>query len=344
MQRFIEDYNVEVDRYHRAGSGKDVDEFVGYEKVKWSRDLKQDLQRGNHARFAEDKLRVALYRPFCKKYLHYDKTLNEEVRLFSSIFPTPQAQSENRAIAITGIGSEKPFMTLGINDIIDYHLVGAGCGTQCFPFYTYDEDGTHRRENITDWALARFREHYGDESIGKWDIFHYVYGVLHRPDYRERYAENLKLELPRLPWLEDFRGVAAAGRRLAELHVDYERAEPWPLEWVCAEGTPLSYRVEQMRLSRDKTALVVNPSLTLAGIPPEVFAYRLGNRSALEWVIDQYQVKVDKRSGLRSDPNRPDDPEAIVRLVERVVRVSVETVRIVRGLADGDTAARGPRS
>lgn len=205
-------------------------------------------------------------------------------------------------------------------------------GSQCFPFYTYDEDGSNRRENITDWALERFRTHYEDPTIGKWDVFHYVYGVLHEPSYRETFGDNLRLELPRIPFREDFRAYAEAGRRLGEWHVGYESVEPWPLEWVYTEGVPLSYRVEKMRLDREKTTLTVNETLRLAGIPPEVSEYRLGNRSALEWVIDQYQVKTDKRSGITSDPNRPDDPEAIVRLVGQVVRVSVETVRIVAGL------------
>jgi predicted helicase len=119
---------------------------------------------------------------------------------------------------------------------------------------------------------------------------------------------------------------------LADLHVGYESVERWPLEWVVAEGKAPSYRVEAMKLAKDKSALVVNETLTLAGIPPEAFDYRLGNRSALEWVVDQYRVATDKRSGIVSDPNRKDDPEFIVHLVERVVRVSVETARVVAGL------------
>jgi len=126
-----------------------------------------------------------------------------------------------------------------------------------------------------------------------------------------------------------------AGKELTRLHLDHEKLEPYPLKWVETPGVPLSYRVEdKMRLTKDKKTLVVNPSLTLAGIPPETFQYRLGNRSALEWVIDQYQVSEDKRSGIRSDANRADDPEYIVRLVGQVIRVSVETVRIVAGLPD----------
>ena len=119
---------------------------------------------------------------------------------------------------------------------------------------------------------------------------------------------------------------------MARLHLDYEKLEPWPLEWIESPDVPLSYRVEKIRLSKEKTSLAVNEWLTLAGVPPETFRYRLGNRSALEWVIDQYRVTEDKRSGIRSDPNRPDDEEYIVRLVGQVVRVSVETVKIVEQL------------
>jgi predicted helicase len=137
----------------------------------------------------------------------------------------------------------------------------------------------------------------------------------------------------RIPFAPDLRAFAAAGKELARLHLEYEQLDPHPLKFVTTDDVPLSYRVEdKMRLAKDKTTLRVNPSLTLAGIPPEVFAYRLGNRSALEWVIDQYQVTEDKRSGIRSDPNRDDDPEFIVRLVGQVVRVSLETVRILNGL------------
>jgi predicted helicase len=132
-----------------------------------------------------------------------------------------------------------------------------------------------------------------------------------------------------------FWAFAKAGKELAQLHIDYEKVEPYPLKEIELEHREkkFSYLVEKkMRLSKDRKALNVNDTLTLAGIPPEAFEYHLGNRSALEWVIDQYQVTEDKRSGIRSDPNRADDPEYIVKLVERVIRVSLETVRIVRSL------------
>lgn len=203
---------------------------------------------------------------------------------------------------------------------------------QCFPFYVYDEDGTNRRENITDWALQQFQTAHGSD-VTKRDIFHYVYALLHDPAYRTRYAENLKRELPRIPLVGDsetFAALAAAGHALIDLHIGYETAPEYPLTEVYEQTATLSdiFHVEKMRLIEDKTAMQINPYLTLRGIPPEAHTYKLGNRSALDWVIDQYRVRGD------SDPNRADEPEYIVRLVKRVVTVSVETMRIVASLPD----------
>jgi predicted helicase len=250
---------------------------------------------------------------------------------------------------------------------------------QWFPFYIYAPDGSHRRENITDWALEQFRAHYADPSITKWDIFHYVYAVLHHPDYRERYAANLRRELPRIPFAchpeaaessasprtpnegpmqltgstraadksigpsarkergpqddkDVFRTLANAGQRLAEIHAHYEQQPEYKLTKVEKKGEKLDYRVKKMKLSKDKATLIYNQFLTLSGIPKEAYDYRLGNRSALEWVIDQYQVSTDKRSGILNDPNRQDDKEYILRLIGQVVTVSLETVRIVNTL------------
>ena len=336
VQRSIETYNSEIDRWKRAKMPKDVDSFVinDESRLKWSSRLKETFARGLYADFEEGKIRNALYRPFTKRFLFFDSIMNHRRAVFPNIFPNSAIEEENRVICLTGIGSEKPFMVLVGNQLLDLHLVGAGAGTQGFPFYVYNEDGSNRRENITDWGLKQFHDHYGDNTMTKWDVFYYVHGLLHHPGYREKFADNLKRELPRIPFAPDFQAFASAGEELARLHLEYEDLEPYDLQWVESDTVPLSYRVERMKLSKDKTALMVNDSLTLAGIPPDVFAYRLGNRSALEWVIDQYRVKTDKRSGIRSDPNRLDDEEYIVRLVGQVVRVSLETVSIVRGLPE----------
>lgn len=328
----IDLYNSEIDRWKRAKRPADIDGFVCSDdsKIKWSRDLKLDLQRGNYADFDESKIRIALYRPFSKKHLFLDRILNEEVYVIPQILPNESSERENRLICCTN-HSQIEFSAQVV--CCAPSLDVGGRPSQCFPFYIYDEDGSHRRENITDWALAQFRAHYQDNRISKWDIFYYVYGMLHHSGYREKFADNLKRELPRLPFAKDFRAFSAAGKELARLHLDYEQMKPFPLKWVESEDVPLSYRVEhKMRLSKDKKSLTINPSLTLSGIPPEVFQHRLGNRSALEWVIDQYQVTEDHRTGIRSDPNRADDEEYIVRLVGQVIQVSLETVRIVSAL------------
>ena len=190
--------------------------------------------------------------------------------------------------------------------------------------------GGNRRENITDWALAEFQAHYKDDTLTKWDIFHYTYGLLHHPEYRQKYQENLKRDLPHIPFAEDFWGFAKAGARLGNLHINYESQPEYDkLNPIETPGMQVDLSVERMKFSKDKTRLKYNDYFTLEGIPPEVFNYRLGNRSALEWVVDQYRVKVDKRSGIRNDPNREEDPEYILRLIGQVITVSLETVDIV---------------
>ncbi len=149
---------------------------------------------------------------------------------------------------------------------------------------------------------------------------------------------NLRRELPRIPFAPDFHAFAEAGQRLADLHIHYEQLQPWDhLEYIENPTVPFTHYVERMRLAKDKRSLKINDSLTLANIPPEIFDYRLGNRSALEWVIDQYRITEDPRSGIRSDPNRPDDPEYILRLVGQVIGLSLETVKIVRALPENYT-------
>ncbi|MFH1010527.1 MAG: type ISP restriction/modification enzyme, partial [bacterium] len=331
VSRLTETYNSEMDRWKRSKSPARIDNFVTNDPklIKWSSRLKEVFVRGVRAEVNESNVRPSLFRPFSKPYIYFDNILNHRQAVFPEIFPTNRAELEN-VVVIIGQYGNKAFSVIVSHWIPDYNFFANPA--QCFPFYTYEKDGTNRRENITDWALKQFREHYGDKKISKWDIFHYVYGLLHHLGYRERYADNLKRELPRLPFAPDFHSFADAGRKLAELHLNYEEMEPYELTFIESEGVPLSYHVEKMRLSKDKTQLVVNPSLTLAGIPAETFDYRLGNRSALDWVIDQYHIKEDKRSGIVSDPNRDDDPEYIVRLVGQVIRVSLETVKIVRSL------------
>lgn len=334
IQRMIDTYNGQLIQWKQKGNKSlNIDEFVTYDdtRISWSGDLKEYLTKGILIKYHSDRLRQSIYRPFIVSWLYFDRYLNNRRYLFPSIFPNPKTEQENWVICLSNIGNHKPFHCLMVRYIPDLHLTG---DSQCFPFYTYDEDGTNRKENITDWALEQYRNHYQDPTITKGDIFHYIYAVLHHPNYRERYAANLKRELPRIPFAPKFYPFATAGKRLAEIHVNYEQQPEYRLKHIENKDLPIDWRVEKMRLSKDKTQIKYNDFLTLAGIPPEVFEYRLGNRSALDWIIDQYQVSTDKRSGITNDPNRLDDEEYIVRLIKQVITVSLETVNIVKSLPD----------
>ncbi len=335
MWAMMETYNGQVSKWEqRSDRNINVNDFIEIDdtKLKWTRSLKSNLRQSKLAKFSAENVRTSLYRPFTKSHLYFDRMMNECVYVFPSIFPIPETEKENQVICVPSPGSRADFWC-GATSVIPNLMITSMDPNQCFPFYTYDEDGTNRRENITDWMLVQFRTRYRDDTITKWDIFHYTYGILHHPDYRERYQENLKRDLPHIPFAEDFWEFAKAGARLADLHVNYESQPEYDkLNSVETPGMQVDLSVDRMKFSKDKTHLKYNDFLTLEGIPPEVFDYRLGNRSALEWVVDQYRVKVDKRSGTVNDPNRGEDPEYILRLIGQVITVSLETVDIVDGL------------
>ena len=201
VQTFCENYNAEVDRFARAQKVMNTDDFVKYTDVKWSFMLKRKLERGKNAGFDADKIRVALYRPFTKKHLFFDDVLIDARGDQVAAFPPSATGQDNTVIVMSDLGFRSPLTTALVTGCVaDMHLCATTDLHQCFPFYVYDEQGTNRWENVTDWALEQFRARYKDKKIGKWDIFYYVYGVLHHPGYREKFADNLKRELPRIPF------------------------------------------------------------------------------------------------------------------------------------------------
>ena len=333
VHTFIEIYDTAVDTKRRHNLKTPVEDFIDTNdpRIKWSRQVKASLKKLELSTYDDTHFRTALYRPFCEKYLYFDNFWNEERYQQHRIFPTPDTEIENRAIQIK-VGQEWPMFALMSNKIPDALPQG---GSQCFPFYIYNEDGTNRRENITDWALVEFRTHYSDDAITKWDIFHYTYALLHHPTYREKYEMNLKRDLPHIPFTEDFWGFSKTGAALAALHVNYESVPKYSgLKYIETPGMIVDWRVEKMKLSKDKTQLTYNDFLTLDGIPAEIYDYKLGTRSALEWIVDQYRVKTDKRSGIVNDPNRAEAPRYIVDLIGRVINVSLKTVEIVESLPE----------
>jgi len=242
--------------------------------------------------------------------------------------------------------------------IPDLHLTGAGSGGQFFPRYRYGTPDLTRQEplfgrngaeaahervdNVSDRVLAEYRATYGAE-VSKDDIFFYVYGLLHSQEYRHRYSSDLGKMLPRIPKVKGFQAFSEAGRHLSELHLGYETAEPFTLDDPSTiAGFSGSFGVEKMRFPKrhdgkpDRTRIVFNSGITLSGIPDDAYRYQIGARSAVEWIIDRYQVTTDRRSGIVNDPNawcdEVGDPRYIVDLVKRIVTVSLETMRIVDSL------------
>jgi predicted helicase len=322
-------YNGEVDRWIRSGRPAALNEWVlrDERRIKWSRDLKSDLKRMRYATFDPGCIRPAAYRPFVEKRYYFDAILSQDIFRQPRFFPDGGG---NVAICLTDVGAEKPFGCLAVDSVPDLHLMGAGAGTQCFPFHVYDAEG-ERRDNVTDAALATFRRRYGAD-VTRWDVFDYVYGVLHSPVYRSAFAGSLRRELARVPLVAPpaFAAFVAAGRRLRELHLGYREVEPYPLGRV--ERDPFTWRVEQMRLSADRASIVVNDSLTLTGLPPEALEYEIGGRPAVQWVIDHVAVRKDGPSGIVHDPNPPGNDDRVVTLLQRVVRVAVESMALIRSL------------
>ncbi|MEO7724315.1 MAG: type ISP restriction/modification enzyme [Chthoniobacterales bacterium] len=338
-ENFCDQYNAELERWQRRGFPTDLDAFLGTEQVKWSESLKQKLASGVEAHFDASAMRIALFRPYVSRCLYFDPVLVDRPGAFGEYLPSCGPTTENALICLNK-SPERPFCCIATNRIPSKDVSGGfGSPTQCFPFYTYNEDGSNRRENIPLSTLVRFQSQYGDERITKWDIFYYVYALLHHPGYRTRFASNLKRELPRVPFAADFRGFADAGKRLLDLHVRYEEAEEFPLKRIEHRGVPFTLRVEEMKLTNDKQELNYNESLTLTGIPSKALEYRLGNRSALDWIINQYRV--DLSTG--SDPNQRDDEGYILRLIGQVITVSLETMKIVRTLP-ADYGAEGEQA
>lgn len=365
LKRMIEFYNGQVQLHGQICrvAGKDAEKEAAKridtdsKKIKWTRGLIAHLCSERKGKFQKEKIGIGLYRPFCKTNIYYDRQFNEYFK--AKIFPT--AHHENLAISVTGVGVTKEFSVCITNLLPDVQLQANG---QCFPLYLYEKDepqegelishaaegelvdGYRRRSAITDAILADFRAAY-EKRITKEDIFYYVYGVLHSPEYRTRFASDLKKMLPRLPFTRntaDFWRFSQAGRDLAQWHLNYETVEPWPVKEHHSEllsDPAKDFLVQKMTFGRkdkqvDKTTIHYNARITLTGIPLEAYDYVVNGKPALEWIMERYQITVDKDSGIRNDPNdwarEHKQPRYILDLLKRIVRVSLETMKIVNAL------------
>ena len=324
VRAFINEY----EETRASHGGKVVDDSVLGTKIKWTRDLKRQLRLDSPNIFERRWVRGTLFRPFVGRHLYFSQNLNEMQYQLPEIFPNGD-DSENQAICFCVNG--KSSHTLAADRVFDLHFTG---DTQCLPLYRYTADG-ERVSNITEWGLRQFREHYGDDGIDgneirAEDIFAYVYAMLHDPAYRERYEVDLRREFPRVYFQEDFAWWVGKGRELLDLHLGFETIEPYPLERRDADGVTPQRAI--LRANRDRGSITLDEQTTLAGVPPQAWDYRLGSRSALEWVLDQYKERKPRDPTIRERFNTyrfADHKERVIDLLGRVCAVSVETVRIV---------------
>lgn len=373
MRRTVQTYLSERERWREAGRPKDVKTFLTKDEsgIKWTRELYADVSHDKGAEYHEDHLRLSLYRPFCKQWLYMDSQFNNCVYLQPRLFPYEGA--ENLEICVTGPGNNGfSCMMIDIVPCLDMQQK-----SQCFPLHWYEEVAPEptggleelapaqatlfgseqpalgeaiadesarwvRHDAVTDAALSVFREAYPDEELTKREIFFYVYGILHSPEYRERFANNLRKELPRIPLARDFGAFCRAGHRLATLHLGYEGVPAWG--GLVEDGDPKNPgRTEKMtwgkakdengKAVKDYTVLRVAENMTIRNIPERCQEYVVNGKSALGWLVDRYQVKTDPKSGIVNDPNDYSrKPRYIVDLVESVVRVSMETLDIIESL------------
>ncbi|MFI1989752.1 DEAD/DEAH box helicase [Actinoplanes sp. NPDC020271] len=332
----------------------DAERFIDRnpKKISWSSSLIPKVAKSKKIAFNQTRVVTSFYRPFSRQKVYFDRDLNHRPGKLPQMFPTPK--HENFGFYVNGFHATAEFAVLAIDLIPCLDLFGKGGAF--FPRYTYhaigsDDDlftatsggtaGYERVDNITDVTLQGYRTTCNDPAISKDDVFYYTYGLLHSPDYRERFAADLKKSLPRIPKVREFREFAEAGRKLANLHIQYEGAEPYKgiVETVSgdASNTPHHelYRVAKMKVPKvkgksDSSTIIYNSRVTLTNIPEEAYRYQLGARSAIEWIIDRYQVKVDKDSTIANDPNDwSDNPRYIIDLLKRIVTVSLETMKIV---------------
>ena len=360
-RRVVVDYRNALRDWSEAGTeAADVDAIAERHSshVRWDAQLKDNLRRRKQVAFSAENIWTTQYRPFVKQHCYVDYALVNRKYQQDSIFPTDDV--ENRAICLPGVGGRKPFGVLMVDVMPDLYLVEA---SQCFPRYRYARReqsdlldaaaGVERIDNISETALAAFRTRYGDPEITKDAIFHYVYGVLHAPDYRARFADDLSKALPRIPFAPEFRVFAEAGRALAKLHLGYETGPEHPLVPESAHQSGHSpgplFGTRSMRLAGEGgSVLIVNDRLRLSGIPADAHRYEVNGRTPLGWFIDRYRVTTDKDSGITNDPNAWfSDQDAFIAALRRIVHLSAETVRIVRSLPnailESESQPRGER-
>ena len=364
IKESIDYYNSQVDGFSSAKSQTNdltVEDFITYDSTRFSWDAQQriDIIKGMKYSFDPESIRISSYRPFFKQYLYFNRHLNNRVYQMPKLFP--DSKVSNLVICTSGIGVTKEFSCIITNMMPDLELVGK---SQCFPLYHFEEIGvgnwkmidssqslldvgdTHlsnkcvRKDGISDFILNKARKEYGDSGLSKEDIFYYVYGILHSPDYRKTFSNDLKKMLPRIPLVDDvtdFWAFSQAGRRLADLHLNYE-AIPWHPDVKVTGAEAGDFTVCKMRFPKkgEKGTIKYNSKIKISGIPDKAYEYIVNGKSPIEWIMERYRVTIDKASEIKNDPNdwaiESGKPRYILDLLLSIINLSVQTVDIVDGL------------
>jgi predicted helicase/uncharacterized protein (DUF433 family) len=330
-----------------------VEDFVdpSPQKISWTRGLRNNLNRNIDQTFDPSKVCVATLRPFMKQYFYNDNKLIESPGLFKVLFPS--SQFENRLISVSGVGASKENGVFITNQIIDYNAIDAGA--KCFPLYYYEERQLEnlglfdvvgeskyiRRDGISDFILKRAHKMYG-KTINKEDIFYYVYGFLHSPQYRGQFVNDLKKMLPRLILVDDVRvfyKFSKAGRELAELHINYENVSHNSDIKVTGQEEEF-FLVEKMRFPKkdERDTIIYNSHVRISNIPQEAYDYQVNGKSAVEWVMERYQLSTHKETGIKNNPNdwanEAKNPRYILDLLLSVISMSIKAVNIIKDLPE----------
>ena len=384
MRRMIDNYNAAVE----AGTTAEAIN-TDSTQINWNRQLIRDLVSRKHHEFNADSIRSGIYRPFCAQSVYFAREMNDMIYQLPQFLPTASHRNLTIAVEddsrkeLTSLMTDllPDLHTMGTTQtfpLYTWEPLSPTSGSEPDLFADLatssesraDEAATassldfsrpigdqipailggyRRVDNVTDATLASYREHYGDAGITKEDIFFYVYALLHHPEYRERYEDDLKKMLPHIPRAAGFHTYASVGRELADLHVNYERVEPYPsVQEEASLHAPADpwehYRIGERKMrfpklgrrDKDFTRLEYNDYVTLTGIPAEAQGYSISGRSPLEWIIDRYHVKTDKASGIVNDPNdflrEQGRPDAVVDLIKRLVTVSMRTQELLATL------------
>jgi predicted helicase len=326
---FFEKYSQEKNRWNNSDKKQRTNDFVD-RAIKWTEELEAYMRKGTELTYSTNAIRKVPYRPFVRKSLYLDKIIIHRMYQNQNIFGFGNNIYQNRTIYIVGLNSIKDFSVLSTNEVPELAGLSGGSNTTHFPFYRYDKNG-NRIDNITNWGLEQFVKHYSDDTITKQDIFYYVYAVLHCPAYRKKYELNLKREFPRIPLYEDFHEWSAWGKKLMDLHINYETVEPFPLLVVNASDIKPVPKA-RLKVNKESGSIYLDDNTELKGIPADAWNYKLGNRSALEWILDQYKESKPKDPTIAEKFNTyrfADYKEQVIDLLKRVCMVSVETMKIV---------------